>query len=242
MKVLFITTSHDAIGDVAGKTGLWLEEMAAPYYIFKDEGIEVTVASPKGGEVPLDPKSQSIIVATYNTKRFQKDPDAMDLLARSLTLAEVKAADFDAVFLTGGHGALWDLSGNEQLKLLLEEFSGQNKPIAAVSHSVTGLLNVKSSNGELLLKGKLITAFSSTEEESAGMTKIVPFLIESALNTIGAIYSKEPNYVPHVVTDHGIITGQNPASSMEVGSIILAMLRRTKSVEVADNPVSESII
>jgi putative intracellular protease/amidase len=228
VKILFVTSSHDKLGDTRYRTGVWLEELAAPYYIFTEAGFELTIASPAGGPVPLDPKSESIIMATQTTKRFLKDEAAMNFLSDSLLVKEVKAEDFDAVFLPGGHGPMWDIADNKEVKQLLEAFNIQNKPIAAVCHGVVGLLAVQTENGELLIKGKQLTGFSNSEEESAGHTKIVPFLLETRLLSLGGLYSKAANYVCHVVVDGNIITGQNPASSEELAKKIVAFLKEAK--------------
>jgi len=227
-KVLFITTSHDKLGDTSGKTGIWLEELAAPYYIFKDAGAQLTVASPNGGLIPMDPKSQSIMVVTRNTRRFLKDEEAMNFLSNSIPLAEIKSDDFDVVFITGGHGSMWDLSNNNVLKQLLEGFNHQHKPIASVCHGVVGLLTLQDERGELLVKGKQLTCFSNSEEESAGLTKVVPFLLESEFRSAGVSYSKGPDYVSHVMTDGNLITGQNAASSEEVAKKIVAVVQLNK--------------
>ena len=228
IKVLFVTTSHDKMGDTNYRTGVWLEELAAPYYVFTEAGFGLTIASPDGGPVPLDPKSESIIVATQRTKRFLKDEEAMNFLSNSIPLGEVEAEDFDAVFLPGGHGPMWDIADNKTVRKLLEAFNNANKPIASVCHGVVGLLALQDDNGELLIKGKQLTAFSNSEEESAGLAKVVPFLLESRLISLGAIYSKESNYTSHVVTDGNIITGQNPASSEGVAKKIVALLKEAK--------------
>jgi len=225
MKVLFITTSHDTLGDTDGKTGLWLEELAAPYYVFKEVGADITVASPKGGQVPVDPKSMAIVIATRNTKRFLKDGEAMNILAHSTVLSAIKATDYDVIFLTGGHGPLWDLADNNILKQLLESFDSRGKPIGAVCHGVVGLVSLQNDTGTFLVKGKRLTGFSNSEEESAGLTKIVPFLLETKLVSLGALYSKGANYVSHVVEDGNIITGQNPASSEEVAKKMVALVK-----------------
>ncbi|MBC7826552.1 MAG: type 1 glutamine amidotransferase domain-containing protein [Chitinophagaceae bacterium] len=221
MKVLFITTSHDKLGETAGKTGVWLEEIAAPYYIFKEAGADIAVASPKAGLVPLDPKSQSILSATRNTKRFLKDAEAMSFLSHSMSLEEVDPSAYDLVFLTGGHGPMWDLAHNTVLKQLLETFYRDNKPIGLVCHGVAGLLSLQNDNGEFLVSGKCLTGFSNSEEQSTGLADVVPFLLETELRSLGANYSKEANYVSHVVVDGNIITGQNSASSEDVAKKLL---------------------
>lgn len=225
ISVLFVTTSHDMLGDTNNRTGVWLEELAAPYYVFKEEGIDLTIASPKGGEVPIDPKSESIAVATKSTKRFLSDPEAMDFLSHSSLLEDVKAIDFDVLFLPGGHGPMWDIAKSDLVAQLLQAFNMENKPMALVCHGVSGILSAKNNTGEFLVKGKKITGFSNSEEESAGLTRTVPFLLETELISRGALYSKGPDYVSYVVADGNIITGQNPASSEEVARKIIAMIK-----------------
>jgi putative intracellular protease/amidase len=238
IKVLFVTTSHDKMGDTGKATGVWLEEIAAPYYVFKDAGAELSIASPNGGQVPLDPKSQSIIVATRSVKRFLKDEQAMSFLSNSTLLDEMNAMDFDMVFLPGGHGPLWDLADNKSLKKLLESFNRDNKIIGAVCHGVVGLLSMQNESGEPLVKGKQLTCFSNSEEESVGLSKIVPFLLETELVSLGALFSKEANYVSHVVADGNIITGQNPASSEDTANKMKALARHNIFRAALDNPVS----
>ena len=230
-KVLFITTSHDRMGDTGVETGVWLEELAAPYYVFKDEGADVTLASPNGGVVPLDPKSRSIILATYSTKRFLKDAEAINFLSNSLRLEEINENDFDVIFLPGGHGPMWDLADNKRLKQLLEAFNSENKPIGAVCHGVVGLLSLKNDKGESWIKGKQLTCFSNSEEELSGMTGVVPFLLETRLVSLGALYSKGDDYVGHVMADGNIITGQNPASSKEVAQKIVALIQHNEFID-----------
>jgi putative intracellular protease/amidase len=227
-KILFVATSHDTMGETTASTGVWLEELAGPYYVFKDAGADITIASPKGGQVPLEPKSQSVLLITSSGKRFLKDQDAMDFLSLSVTLEEVNADNFDVVFLPGGHGAMWDLADNKILNQLLEAFNNSNKPIGSVSHGGVALLSLKNNNGELLIKGKQLTAFSDIEEDSAGLTKIVPFLLEARLTLLGALYSKGESYLSHVVADGNLITGQNPASSSAVARKISFLLQNSK--------------
>jgi putative intracellular protease/amidase len=225
IKILFVTTSHNKMGDTSGKTGVWLEELAAPYYVCKEAGADIMVASPKGGQVPIDPKSMAIVIATRNTKRFLKDEEAMNFLAHSTVLSEINAADFDGVFVSGGHGLLWDLADNNILNQLLEAFYRDDKPIGAVCHGVVGLVTLQNDQGALLVKGKQLTGFSNSEEESSGLTGVVPFLLETKLVSLGALYSKGANYVNHVVADGNIVTGQNPASSEEVAKKIVALVK-----------------
>ncbi len=205
--------------------------MAAPYYVFKEAGASITVASPKGGRVPLDPKSQSIIVATNSTKRFLKDPEAMNFLSHAVLLEEVRADDFDMLFLPGGHGPMWDIAGNKIVTQLLEAFNNVSKPIGAVCHGVVGLLALQNNKGKLVVEGKQLTAFSNSEEESAGLTNLVPFLLETRLRSVGALYSKGDNYVSYAVVDGNIITGQNPASSKEVAKKMVAWAQANKHID-----------
>lgn len=238
-KILFIATSHDKMGITDDKTGVWLEELATPYYIFKDAGASVTIASPNGGQVPLDPKSLSIMVATSGTKRFLKDEEAMNFMSHSILLEEIKADDFDVVFLPGGHGPMWDIAGNKTVKQLLEDFNRENKPIAAVCHGAVGLLSLQNDNGEFLIKGKQLTGFSNSEEKSAGLTGVVPFLLETELLSRGALYSKGSDYISFVVVDGNIITGQNPASSGEAAKKIVAFVKDNPRVQKQKPVINE---
>ena len=225
MKILIVATSHDQMGDFNKTTGLWFDALAVPYYIFKFADAVITLASPLGGEIPLDPKSESIIMSSSTTRKFRKDPEAIAMLSDSVTLKSLRAEDFDMVFLSGGHGAMWDFPKNETLKKLLEAFDAQHKPIGAVSHGVAGLVPLQNNLGEPLMKGRKLTAFSNTEEQASGLTSIVPFLLESALVSLGASYSKVPDFLSHVVMDGNIITGQNPASSLEVARKLLVLMK-----------------
>ena len=228
MKILIILTSHEQLGDTGRKTGLWLESLAIPYYTFKDAGAIMTFASPQGGQPPLDPKSESIIASNSTIRRFQKDLEATSDLSHSIALHTLKAEDFDMLFLPGGHGPLWDFPGNDPLRHLLEDFIRQGKIIGLVSHGVSALLSLHNSLEEPFVKGRQLTAFCNSEEKVAGLTDIVPFSLESTLTNLGAAYSKGPDFIPHVVTDGMIITGQNPASSLEVGRRMLALLKETQ--------------
>ncbi len=224
-KILIVATSHDQMGETSRKTGLWLEELAVPYYVFMDAGAAITLASPRGGPVPLDPKSESIIASTSTIKRFQKDPGAISFLSHSVPLGVQKAQDFDLVFLPGGYGPMWDFRNNEPLKQLLEDFNRQNKFIGAICHGAAALVSPENSLGEPLVKGRKLTAFSNAEEHVWGMAGIVPFLLESELISLGAHYSKGQNFESHIVIDGNIITGQNPASSKEVARKLLASVK-----------------
>jgi len=224
MKVLIVLTSHSDLGTTGEKTGFWVEEFAAPYYVLADAGIELTIASPKGGQPPVDPKSESPDAQTPATERFYSDIDAVDKVAHTLKLSEVNQSDYDAVFYPGGHGPLWDLATDENSIHLIGDFYNHQKPIAFVCHAPAALLKVKTENGEPLVKGKEVTGFSDTEEEAVGLTKIVPFLLESELQKLGAKYSKGENWISFVKKDGLLITGQNPASSAEAAKLLLSTL------------------
>ncbi|HXB44178.1 MAG TPA: type 1 glutamine amidotransferase domain-containing protein [Puia sp.] len=227
VKILIVATSHEKLGDTGRKTGLWLQELAIPYYIFRESGAVITLVSPKGGRVPLEPKSESIIAASSTTKRFLKDPEAISMLKNSIALSTQKAEDFDLVFLPGGHGPMWDFTDNGSLKKLLEDFNRQDKLIGAVCHGVAGLLSPVNSAGEPLVKGRQVTSFSNSEELASGLETVVPFLLESALVGLGASYTRKPDFLSHLVIDGNIITGQNPASSMEVALKLLHCMKKS---------------
>lgn len=223
MKILMVLTSHDRLGDTGEKTGFWLEEFAAPYYTFKDASVEVTLASPAGGQPPLDPKSDAEDAQTEATKRFKSDTAAQADLAHTTVLAEVNAADFDAVFYPGGHGPLWDLAVDQNSIALIENFVQQDKPVAFVCHSPAALKNVKV-DGEYLVKGKKVTGFSNSEEAGVGLTDVVPFLLEDALKDNGGQYEKGADWESYVVEDGLLITGQNPGSSADTAKQLLNKL------------------
>jgi putative intracellular protease/amidase len=223
-KVLFVVTSHDQLGNTGEKTGFWTEEFAAPYYELLDKGIAIEIATPLGGQPPIDPKSEDPSAATEDTKRFDKDTELLSKLKNTLKLADVNQADYDAVFYPGGHGPLWDLTDDKNSIALIEAFYTHNKPVAFVCHAPATLKNVKV-NGEFLVKGKKLTGFSNTEEEAVGLTKVVPFLLEDVLQENGAIYSKVGDWQPYAVEDGLLITGQNPASSKLVAQKILQQLK-----------------
>ncbi len=225
MKILMVLTSHDRLGDTGKKTGFWLEEFAAPYYVFKDAGAEVTLASPKGGQPPLDPKSDAPDAQTEATRRFKGDPDAQAALASTRTLASVSGDDFDAVFYPGGHGPLWDLAEDADSAALIESMAAAGKTVAAVCHAPGVLRHVRAQDGSLLVKGKRVTGFADTEEEAAQLTKVVPFLVEDMLVASGGRYSKGADWQSHVVTDGKLITGQNPASSAAAARAVLTQLQ-----------------
>ena len=224
-KVLFVLTSHEDLGNTGEKTGFWIEEFAAPYYELIDQGIEVTIASPLGGQPPIDPKSADPSSATEDTKRFDGDATLQEKLANTVKLSAVNQVDYDAVFYPGGHGPLWDLVSDENSISLIESFYTNNKPVAFVCHAPAALKNVKV-NGEFLVKGKKVTGFTNEEEEAVGLTKVVPFLLEDALIANGAVYSKGANWEPYAVEDGLLITGQNPASSKLVAQKLIAQLKK----------------
>ena len=223
MNILMVLTSHDKLGDTGKKTGFWLEEFAAPYYAFLDAGVNITLASPAGGQPPLDPSSDTEDAQTKDTKRFKDDKDAQERLANTKKLADVKAEDFDSVFYPGGHGPLWDLVVDKNSIELIESFVKQDKPVAFVCHAPAALKNVKV-NGEYLVKGKKVTCFTNTEEEGVQLTDVVPFLLEDVLKANGGDYQKGADWESYVVEDGLLITGQNPASSEEAAKRLLAKL------------------
>jgi putative intracellular protease/amidase len=224
MKILIVLTSHDQLGDTGKKTGFWLEEFAAPYYVLKDVGAAITLASPKGGQPPLDPKSDLPENLTDSTKRFRKDKTAQAELASTKKLADVSAVDFDAVFYPGGHGPMWDMPDNETSIALIEAFVKADKPVGAVCHAPAALVNVRGTDGEYLIRSKRVTGFSNEEEDVVGLTSVVPFLLEDRLKKQGGIYSKGANWVPYVQVDGKLVTGQNPASSKLAAEELLKQL------------------
>ncbi|WP_242929343.1 type 1 glutamine amidotransferase domain-containing protein [Pontibacter vulgaris] len=231
MKVLFVLTSHDKLGDTGKKTGFWVEEFAAPYYTLADEGVDVDLASPKGGQPPIDPKSTEPDAQTPATKRFYEDDDLQHKLSHTKKLSEVRAEDYDAVFYPGGHGPLWDLSKDKDSIKLIEDFARLEKPVAAVCHGPAVLMEAKTQSGEPLVKGKKVAGFTNSEEEAVQLTNIVPFLVEDRLKELGGNYSKAGDWKPYVVTDGLLITGQNPASSEPAAEELLKMLRKRQNGE-----------
>jgi len=223
MKILMVLTSHDTLGNTGLKTGFWLEEFAAPYFVFRDAGIELTLASPKGGQPPLDPKSDRPENQTPAQLRFKKDPAAQQALANTLKLADMKADDFDTVFYPGGHGPMWDLAESAESIALLEAFYNSGKPIALVCHS-PGVLRHVTYQGAPLVKGKHVSGFTDGEETEMQLTKVVPFLVEDELLRLGAIFEKVANWQPFTVTDGRLVTGQNPASSTVAAQALLKLL------------------
>ena len=228
MKILFVLTSHSQLGNTEQKTGFWIEEFATPYYVFSDAGAEITIASPTGGQPPVDPKSEEEDAQSPSSERFFKDMDAINKVAYSVKLSDVKPEDYDAVFYPGGHGPLWDLATDENSIKLIEDFYNTQKPIAFVCHAPAALVNVKAENGEPLVKGKKVTGFSNTEEEAVGLTKVVPFLLQDELTKLGAHYSKGNNWSSFTQHDGLLITGQNPGSSAAVAELLLKILKGEK--------------
>lgn len=224
MKILMVLTSHDQLGDTGKKTGFWLEEFAAPYYVFKDAGAEITLASPAGGQPPLDPKSDAPDAQTESTERFKNDPEAQQALANTVKLAEVQADDYDGLFYPGGHGPLWDLAESRDSIALLEAFAQSGKPFGLVCHAPGVLRHVKATDGTPLVKGRTVTGFTNSEEAAVQLTDVVPFLVEDELKTLGAHYEKGPDWGSYVVEDGNLVTGQNPASSEDAADALLAKL------------------
>ncbi len=228
MKILMVVTSHSELGNTGKKTGFWVEEFAAPYYTLKDAGATITIASPKGGQPPIDPSSTEPANQTEATHRFDKDEVLQDLLAHTQKLSEVSADDFDAVFYPGGHGPLWDLTNDKDSIELIENFWDDRKPVVAVCHAPSVLLHVMDEEDLPLLKNKKVTGFTNTEEEAVGLTKVVPFLLENELKSKGGIYSKKEDWASYVVRDGLLITGQNPASSKEAAEKLLELLKEKR--------------
>jgi len=224
MNILMVLTSHDKLGDTGKKTGFWLEEFAAPYYVFKDAGAEITIASPKGGQPPLDPSSDADNAQTAATKRFKEDAAAQKELAHTAVLSSVSADGFDAIFYPGGHGPLWDLSEDADSTRLIETFASSDRPVGAVCHAPAVFKNPKDADGKPLVSGKTVTGFTNTEEEGVGLTKVVPFLVEDMLKANGGKYEKGDDWASFVVIDGKLVTGQNPASSEEAASKLLGLL------------------
>ena len=230
MKILMVLTSHSELGNTGKKTGFWIEEFAAPYYVLADAGAIITIASPNGGQPPVDPASEAADAQTPATKRFFADNEAIDKVATTKKLSEINAANYDAVFYPGGHGPLWDLANDTNSIQLIEDFYNTQKPVAFVCHSPAALVKVKGENGEPLVKGKKLTGFSNTEEEAVGLTKVVPFLLEDELTKLGAQYSKVANWGSYTQQDGLLITGQNPASSAAVAELLLKTLAGNKDM------------
>jgi putative intracellular protease/amidase len=227
MKILMVITSHDKLGNTGRKTGFWLEELAAPYFVFKDAGAEVVLVSPKGGQPPLDPKSNEPNFRTELTRRFEADSAANEQLASTLRLDSVKQRDYDTVFYPGGHGPMWDLAEDKHSVALLESFLAAGKTFAVVCHSTGALRHVKTPDGKVFVEGKTVTGFTNGEEEAVQLTKVVPFLVEDEMLRLGATFSKVKDWGVHTVIDGQLITGQNPASSGPAARLLLETLNKT---------------
>ena len=224
MKILMVLTSHDQLGDTGKKTGFWLEEFAAPYYVFKDAGADITLASPKGGQPPIDPSSDTDGAQTDATRRFKADAEAQKQLATTLKLSKASEAGFDAIFYPGGHGPLWDLAEDKDSKRLIEAFAAADIPIGAVCHAPAVFRHTLGKDGKPLVFGRRVTGFTNTEEEAVGLTKIVPFLVEDMLMANGGTYEKGADWSSFVLSDGTLVTGQNPASSVGAAEAILDLL------------------
>jgi putative intracellular protease/amidase len=233
MKVLMVVTSHDELGNTGRKTGFWLEELAAPYYVFKDAGVEVTLASPKGGRPPLDPMSNEPANRTDLTLRFEKDATAEAQLNKTARLDSIRQEDFDTVFYPGGHGPMWDLAEDNHSAKLIESFLAAGKPIGIVCHSTGALHHVKTPDGKPLVQGKEVTGFTNGEEAAVGLTNVVPFLVEDEMLRLGAVFSKKADWDVHVVHDGLLITGQNPHSSGLAAETLMAAVK-----QAAKSPVT----
>lgn len=228
MEILIVLTSHALLGNTGEKTGFWIEEFATPYYYLVDNGANVTLASPDGGQPPIDPTSDKLENQTESTKRFKNDVALQEKLSNTLKLSEISTKEYDAVFYPGGHGPLWDLAESEVSAKLIEGFYNANKPVAFVCHAPAALKNVKNISGEPLVKGKKVTGFTNSEEELVGLTNVVPFLVEDMLKEKGGIYSKSNDFEAYALEDGLLITGQNPASSQKVAELLLTKLESEK--------------
>jgi putative intracellular protease/amidase len=228
-KILMVLTSHDQLGNTGKKTGFWLEEFAAPYYVFKDAGMDITLASPKGGQPPLDPKSDEAGSQTAATQRFKADAAAQTALAHTQKLPDMLAGNFDAVFYPGGHGPLWDLAEDAHSIALLEAMMAAGKPVAAVCHAPGVFRHTKAADGSPLVQGRKVTGFTNTEEAAAQLTDVVPFLVEDVLKKNGGIYSKGADWQSYTVMDGNLITGQNPASSEAAAHEVVKQLAQQKA-------------
>lgn len=225
MKILMVLTSHDTLGDTGKKTGFWLEEFAAPYYVFKDAGADIILASPKGGQPPIDPSSDSADAQTDDTRRFKDDPETQKHLATTLKLSDVTEDGFDAIFYPGGHGPLWDLAESADSKRLIEAFAAADLPVGAVCHAPAVFRHTQGADGKPLVSGRRVTGFTNTEEEAVGLTDVVPFLVEDMLKANGGQYEKGADWASFVLRDGKLVTGQNPASSAAAAQDILGLLK-----------------
>jgi putative intracellular protease/amidase len=224
MKILMVLTSHDKLGDTGKKTGFWLEEFAAPYYVFKDAGAQITLASPLGGQPPLDPSSDDASAQTEDTHRFKADADAQAHLAKTLKLADMEMGEFDAIFYPGGHGPLWDLAEDVNSKRLIEAFAAADRPIGAVCHAPAVFRHTLGADGKPLVAGRRVTGFTNSEEEAVGLTSVVPFLVEDMLTANGGTFERGADWADFVLTDGKLVTGQNPASSAQAARALMALL------------------
>jgi len=228
MKILMVLTSHDQLGNTGRKTGFWLEEFAAPYYVFRDAGVDLTLASPKGGQPPIDPESDLPEKQTPAMARFKQDKEAQEVLSRTLKLSDMKSEDFDTIFYVGGHGPMWDLVDNPDSIALIESFYNSGKPVAAVCHS-PGVFHRVMYKGEPIVKGKRVTGFTNGEEEAVHLTHVVPFLVEDELKRVGGLHEKAADWEPFAIVDGGVVTGQNPASSTVAAKTLIKLLEVRKA-------------
>ena len=226
-KVLVVLPSHDQLGNTGQKTGFWLEEFTDPYYKFIDSGYEVTISSPRGGKPPVDPKSTQKENQSESTQRFEKDKSAQAKLENTLVLSQVSASDYDTLFLPGGHGPMWDLSSDENMKKIVEDFYSDKKIVSAVCHGPAGLLQATDRNGNSILKDKKITGFTNNEESAVGLTKTVPFSLENRMRELGGKFEKGQDFEPFIVSDGQLITGQNPKSALPAAEKVVEILRKT---------------
>jgi len=234
---LLITTSNNGLGDSLNRTGVWMESLVAPYFVLRDAGEYITLASPNGGPIPLDPNSRSAWGTTEHTKRFKRDAQAMYRFANTFPLKEIRAEHFDLALVAGGYGAMWDFPDNEELKHLLEDFMQQGKPVGLVGYAVVALISLTKSNGEPLMKGRGVTGFTNSEEDRAGLAERPPFLLESKLISLGALFTSAADFTSYVVVDENIITGQNPASSCETATRLLERVRiRRTNRQISGKP------
>jgi putative intracellular protease/amidase len=228
MKLLMVLTSHDQLGNTGRKTGVWLEEFAAPYFVFRDAGVELTLASPKGGQPPIDPKSDLPENQTPAMTRFKQDKEAQKQLSQTVKLSDMKSEDFNTIFYVGGHGPMWDLVDNPVAIALVESFYNSGKPVAAVCHSA-GIFHRVMVQGEPLIKGKRVTGWTNGEEAAVGLTHVVPFLVEDELKRVGGLYEKAADWAPFAIVDVRVVTGQNPASSTAAAKALLELLATRKA-------------
>lgn len=226
-KVLVVLPSHDQLGNTGQKTGFWLEEFTDPYYKFIDSGYEVTIASPRGGKPPVDPKSIQRENQSESTQRFERDKSAQAKLENTLVLSQISANDYDTLFLPGGHGPMWDLSSDENMKKIVEDFYSDKKLVSAVCHGPAGLLQATDRNGNSILKGKRITGFTNNEESAVGLTKTVPFSLENRMKELGGKFEKGQDFKPFIVSDGQLITGQNPKSALPAAEKVVEILGKT---------------